>query len=57
MPRANRPPKEQPTKEPAEGSRRTVDEALRRDRKPREKASEPKQAQKDVPPGRHALDD
>lgn len=60
MARANRPPTEAPSKEPAEGSRRAVDEALRRspgqtrpDRRPRPR----EKAQTDVPPDRHALDD
>jgi hypothetical protein len=57
VPRANRPPKEQPTKEPAEGSRRTVAEALRRSESATKKPPERKQTQKDVRPGRHALDD
>lgn len=54
----NRPLTEQPSKEPAEGSRRTVDAALERStgEKPDAKRGEDK-LQKDAPPGRPALDD
>lgn len=54
----NRRPTEEPTKEPAEGSRRTVDEALERSKgeKPDAKRGEEK-LQQDAPPGRPALDD
>jgi hypothetical protein len=57
---ANRPPKEQPTKEPAEGSRKTVDEALARaarvDKKRGRPPANPK-PQADADPNRAALDD
>jgi hypothetical protein len=60
MAQANRPPKQEPPKEPAEGSRETVDEALKHEaqtekrRRPRPKDDKP---QRDVEPGRPALDD
>jgi hypothetical protein len=58
MASTNRRPTDGPTKEPAEGSRRTVDEALEgsKGKKPGKKRGEEK-LQTDVPPGRHALDD
>ena len=60
MAEANRPPKQEPTKEPAEGSRRTVDEALKHQAQTEKaRGSRPKdnKPQKDAEPGRPALDD
>lgn len=56
MGQGKRPPEDQPAKEPAEGSRRPVDEALRRTGQ-KSGPSPDQQPQKDVPPGRQALDD
>jgi hypothetical protein len=55
MAEANRQPKQEPPKEPAEGSRQTVDEALEHQAQT-EKAKDNK-PQKDAEPGRPALDD
>jgi hypothetical protein len=58
MAKETRPSGKQPSKKPAVGSRRTGDEA--RERASDDRRSSPPRAdkpQKDVPPGRHALDD
>jgi hypothetical protein len=50
-----RPAPEHATKEPAEGSRQTVEEALKREE--RKTRQPPEKPQTDMPRGEHAVDD